>query len=98
VRQINDNQGIIERDPFIRSFIFPVFEELWKQEINEMVLDESKGQKEEQVKGNKNSFEPSKEEEIPDSLESTREEVEKILEEMLDQQNQIKHFNQRKQG
>jgi hypothetical protein len=89
VRQINDNQGIIERDPFIRSFIFPVFEELWKQEINEMVLDESKGQKEEQVKGNKNSFEPSKEEEIPDSLESTREEVEKILEEMLDQQNQI---------
>ncbi|WP_313134637.1 vWA domain-containing protein [Anaerocolumna sp.] len=89
VRQINDNQGIIERDPFIRSFIFPVFEELWKQEINEMVLDESKGQKEEQVKGNKNSFEPSEEEEIPDSLESTREEVEKILEEMLDQQDQI---------
>ncbi len=89
VRQINDNQGIIERDPFIRSFIFPVFEELWKQEINEMVLDESKGQKEEQVKGNKNSFELSEEEEIPDSLESTREEVEKILEEMLDQQDQI---------
>jgi len=89
VRQINNSQGIIERDPFIRSFIFPTFEQLWKQEIDEMMLYKSKGQKEEQVKGSENPFEQSKADEIPDSLESTQEEVEKILEEMIDQQDQI---------
>lgn len=89
VRQINNKHGIRERDPFIRSFIFPTFEQLWKHEIDEMIFDKSKGQKEEQVKGSRNSFEPSKADEIPDSLESTQEEVEKVLEEMLDQQDQI---------
>ncbi|MBY6996905.1 VWA domain-containing protein [Clostridium botulinum] len=89
VKQINKDQGIIERDPFIRSFIFPTFEQLWKQEIDEMMLYKSKGQKEEQVKGSENLFEQSKAYEIPDSLESTQEEVEKILEEMLDQEDQI---------
>jgi hypothetical protein len=88
-RQINNDQGIIERDPFVRSFILPAFEQLWKQEIDEMVFYKSKGQKEEQVKGSENPFEQSKADEIPDSLESTQEEVEKILEEMLDQQDQI---------
>ncbi|OPD37033.1 hypothetical protein AL714_10585 [Clostridium botulinum] len=89
VKQINKDQGIIERDPFIRSFIFPTFEQLWKQEIDEMMLYKSKGQKEEQVKESENLFEQSKADEIPDSLESTQEEVEKILEEMLDQEDQI---------
>lgn len=89
IRQINNNQGIIERDPFIRSFIYPTFEQLWKQEIDEMMFYKSKGQKEEQVKGNENPFEQSKADEMPDSLESTQEEVEKILEEMMDQQDQI---------
>ncbi len=89
VKQINKDQGIIERDPFIRSFIFPTFEQLWKQEIDEMMLYKSKGQKEEQVKGSENLFEQSKADEVPDSLESTQEEVEKILEEMLDQEDQI---------
>ncbi|EPY2304814.1 vWA domain-containing protein [Clostridium sporogenes] len=89
VKQINSDQGIIERDPFIRSFIFPSFEKLWKQEIDEMMLYKSKGQKEGQVKGSENPFEQSESDEIPDSLESTQEEVEKILEEMMDQQDQI---------
>ncbi|NFN85847.1 VWA domain-containing protein [Clostridium sporogenes] len=89
VRQINKNQGIVERDPFIRSFIFPTFQQLWKQEIDEMMFYKSKGQKEEQVKGSENPFEQSESDEIPDSLESTQEEVEKILEEMMDQQDQI---------
>ncbi|WP_027702816.1 vWA domain-containing protein [Metaclostridioides mangenotii] len=88
-RQVNNGQGIVERDPFIRSFIFPTFEQLWKEEIDEMVFYKSKGQEKEQVKGNKNYFEQSSEEEIPDSLESTKEEVEKILEEMIDQQDQV---------
>lgn len=89
IRQINNNQGIIERDPLIRSFIFPTFQQLWKQEIDEMMFYKSKGQKEEQVKGSENSFEQSETDEMPDSLESTQEEVEKILEEMMDQQDQI---------
>ncbi|MBO0524260.1 VWA domain-containing protein [Clostridium botulinum] len=89
VRQINKDQGIIERDPFIRSFIFPTFQQLWKEEIDEMMFYKSKGKKEEQVKGSENPFQQSKADEIPDSLESTQEEVEKILEEMLDQEDQI---------
>ena len=89
VKQINRDQGIIERDPFIRSFIFPTFQQLWKQEIDEIMLYKSKGQKEGQVKGSENPFEQSKADEVPDSLESTQEEVERILEEMLDQEEQI---------
>jgi hypothetical protein len=89
VRQLNNGQGIVERDPFIRSFIFPTFEQLWRKEIDEMVFYKSKGQEKEQVKGTNNPFEQSSEEEIPDSLESTQEEVEKIIEEMIDQQDQV---------
>lgn len=89
VRQINNGQGIIERDSFIRSFIFPAFEQLWKEEIDKMMLEKSKGQKKEGIKGNENPFEESKADEMPDSLESTQEEVEKILEEMMDQQDEI---------
>lgn len=89
VRQINDNEGIIERDPFVRSFIYKTFEQLWKEEIDEMDFYKSKAQKKEQVQGDKNPFEQSEEDEIPDSLEATQEEVEKILEEMLDEQDQM---------
>lgn len=89
VRQINDDEGIIERDPFIRSFIYKTFEQLWKEEIDEMDFYKSKAQKKEQVEGDKNPFEQSEEDEMPDSLESTQEEVEKILEEMLDEKDQM---------
>ncbi|WP_353097692.1 vWA domain-containing protein [Tissierella praeacuta] len=89
VRQINNDQGIIERDPFIRSFIFPKFEQLWKQEIDEMVFYKSKEQQKEKVKGSENPFEQSKSDDIPDSLESTQEEEKKILEEILEQQDEI---------
>ncbi|MBU5314379.1 VWA domain-containing protein [Tissierella carlieri] len=89
VRQINNDQGIIERDPFIRSFIFPTFEKLWKEEIDEMIFYKSKGQQKEKIKVSENSFEQSKADEILDSLESTQEEERKILEEMLEQQDQI---------
>ncbi|MBU5485193.1 VWA domain-containing protein [Clostridium sp. MSJ-11] len=89
IRQINNNQGIVERDPLISSFIFPTFQQLWKQEIDEMMFYKSKGQTEEQVKGSENPFEQSEADEMSDSLESNQEEVEKILEEMMDQQDQI---------
>lgn len=89
IRQINNNQGIIERDSFIHSFLFPTFERLWKQEIDEMVFYKSKGQKEENIIGCEKPFESSKADEIPDSLEATQEEEERILKEMLDQKDQL---------
>ncbi len=36
VRQINSEEGVLERDSLIRSFIYPVFEQLWKEEIDAM--------------------------------------------------------------
>ncbi|WP_077369068.1 vWA domain-containing protein [Anaerosalibacter sp. Marseille-P3206] len=89
VRQINNDQGIVERDQFLRSFIFPVFEQLWKEEIDDMIFYKSKRQQKEKLKGNKNPFEQSEVDEIIDSFESTQEEEEKILEEMLDKRDQI---------
>ena len=89
VRQINNDQGIVERDSFVRSFIFPVFEQLWKEEIDGMIFYKSKGQQKEKLKGNKNPFEQSEVDEVPDSLESTQEEEKRILEEMLDKKDQI---------
>ncbi len=89
IRQINNGQGILERDLLIRSFVFPTFEKLWKEEIDEMVFYKSKGQEKEKIKGSENTFEESNADEIPDFLESTQEEERKILEEMLDKQEQI---------
>lgn len=89
IRQINKEEGIIERDPFIRSFVFPTFEELWKQEIDEMDLQSSIGQKEEKLQEAHGLFEQSQVDEIPDSMESTQQEVEKILEEIADQEENI---------
>jgi len=94
VREINNEQGIAERDTFIRSFVFPIFEQLWKQEIDEMMFYKSKGQQGDRSEGSKNPFEQSEADEVPDSLESTQEEVEKILEEMLDQQDKISDSTQ----
>ena len=98
IRQINDEQGIIERDSLIRSFIYPTFQKLWKEEIDEMMFYKSKAQEKEQVKGSENPFEQSNSDEMKDSLESTDEEVEKILEEMMDQQDQISESVQKCHG
>lgn len=89
ISQINNDEGIIERDPFIRSFVFPTFEELWKQEIDEMELYRSTEQTEENLQESNGIFEQSKSNEKPDSLESTQEEIEKILEEIADQEENI---------
>lgn len=89
VKGINNGHGIVERDPFIRSFIFPIFEKLWKEEIDEMMFYKSNGQQAEQLKGSENPFDESESDEIPDSLETTQEEEQKILEEMLKQQEQV---------
>lgn len=49
-----------------------------------MIFYKSKGQQKEKLKGNKNPFEQSEVNEVPDSFESTGEEEKRILEEMLD--------------
>nr|WP_312503897.1 VWA domain-containing protein [Lacrimispora sp.] len=85
VRQINSEEGVLERDSLIRSFIYPVFEQLWKEEIDAMDFFKSQGASQEQVSERKSPFEQS-EEEKRDTLESTEEEEKTILEEMLDQQ------------
>jgi hypothetical protein len=85
VRQINSEEGVLERDSLIRSFIYPVFEQLWKEEIDAMDFFKSQGASQEQVSERKGPFEQS-EEEKRDTLESTEEEEKTILEEMLDQQ------------
>ncbi|WP_349948261.1 vWA domain-containing protein [Lacrimispora sp. BS-2] len=85
VSQINSEEGILERDSLIRSFIYPVFEQLWKEEIDAMEFFKSQGASQEQVSERKSPFEQS-EEEKRDTLESTEEEEKTILEEMLDQQ------------
>ena len=89
IRQINKGEGILERDPFLRSFVFPTFEQLWKDEIEEMEFSPSVGQTGEPGKGNSPPFEPSPSKKVPDSLESTQQEIDQILEDMLEQQDQI---------
>ncbi|SHK50147.1 von Willebrand factor type A domain-containing protein [Hathewaya proteolytica DSM 3090] len=89
IRQINNDEGITERDNFISSFVFPIFQELWKEEIDNMTFYKSEGQNSEQVQGAESPFDKPNSEEVVDSLESTKEDDEKILEEMLEQQEQI---------
>ena len=88
IRQINHEQGILERDPFIQSFIFPIFKDLWEQEINEMIFYKSKEGKEKSIEAEDNPFKQDDIEEVQESLESTYEEIERILEEMLELQDQ----------
>lgn len=88
IMQINKGYGILERDPFIRTFVFPVFEDLWKKEIDGMEFNKSKGQKKDQGKDYGNSFEESEVDEMKEFLESTEEEIEKLLEELLVEKNQ----------
>lgn len=88
VRQINQGEGIIKRDPFIQSFIYPTFEELWKEEIDEMEFYQSEGKKEGEGRG-EGDFQQAMEDEEADSLESNEEEVEKILNEFLELENEM---------
>lgn len=88
IKQINKGEGILKRDPFIRSFIYPTFEELWKEEIDEMEFYQSQGKADGNSKENKASFEESQTEDKQDILESSQDDVEKILEEMLEEENE----------
>lgn len=88
IREINNSEGILIRDSFVKSFIYPIFEELWKEEIDEITLQKSTTKSSEQVEGIKNPFE-NIDDEMPDSLESTKDDVDKILKEMLEDEEDI---------
>ena len=89
VKQINFGQGIEIRDTFIRSFVYPIFAELWKNEIDEMELYSSKDFETEEIEGKGNPFKKPKTDTDNDSLESDRKEQKKVLEQMKKQQDQI---------
>jgi len=78
IRQINDNQGIISRDPLIKAFIYPTFKEYWLEEINSMDTKDSDD-------GGEKFFEETQKQESKEKLESSRKDVEENLEEILDQ-------------
>lgn len=88
IKQINKEEGILRRDPFIRSFIYPTFEKLWKQEIDDMEFYQSQGKADGNSKENREGLKESQTEVTQDMLESSQDDVEKILEEMLEQENE----------
>lgn len=80
IRQINENQGIISRDPLIKAFIYPSFRKYWLEEVDSMQAKDSSEEGEK-------FFEESQNEDTRDKLESSRKEVEDSLKEILDQEN-----------
>jgi len=85
IENINNEKGIIERDPLIRSFIYPVFENLWKIEIDKMELEESEGIDWEE----KGVSKDDSGEKIDEQMETTRDEEQEILEEMLEKEEEL---------
>lgn len=81
IKQIVDDKGIVERDSYIKSFIYPIFEELWKRDIDEMEFLKSR---EEKIEESKDKSKLEKSDELQDELEISREEEVKILEEIME--------------
>lgn len=86
--EINNNEGILERDSFIRAFLYPIFEELFIMEIDNMEFSKSKSKSEEKTKGD-NPMEVSEDEDLKDSFEATKEEIDDILKEMLEEKENL---------
>lgn len=80
IRQINQDQGVKNRDPLIKAFVFPSFKKYWIEEINSIKTKDSNDDGEK-------FFEESQTETSRDKLESTRKDVEESLEEILEQEN-----------
>lgn len=55
IKEINEDQGILERDPLIKAFIYPSFKKFWLEEIDSMTTrssdSENDGEKNRQAKG-----------------------------------------------
>ena len=85
IKQINRDEGILERDPFIRTFIYPLFEDLWKEEIDNMDFHKSEGQKEGQARGESSVFDDREDDDSKDDFEFNQEDIEEILNEFLEE-------------
>lgn len=81
IKEINEDQGIVERDPLIKAFIYPSFKKFWLEEIDSMTTRSSDG-------GNDGEkfFEESRDESKGSKLESSREDVEESLKELINQE------------
>lgn len=81
IKEINEDQGIVERDPLIKAFIYPSFKKFWLEEIDSMTTRSSDGEND----GEK-FFEESQDESQRSKLESSREDVEESLKELINQE------------
>lgn len=81
IKEINDDKGIVERDPLIKAFIFPSFKKFWLKEIDSMTTRSSDGEND----GEK-FFEESQDKSQGSKLESSREDVEESLKEFINQE------------
>ena len=81
IKEINEDQGIVERDSLIKAFIYPSFKKFWLEEIDSMTTRSSDGEND----GEK-FFEESRDESQGSKLESSREDVEESLKELINQE------------
>lgn len=81
IKEINDDKGIVERDPLIKAFIYPSFKKFWLEEIDSMTTRSSDSEND----GEK-FFEESRDESQGSKLESSREDVEESLKELINQE------------
>ena len=81
IKEINEDQGIVERDSLIKAFIYPSFKKFWLEEIDSMTTRSSVGEND----GEK-FFEESRDESQGSKLESSREDVEESLKELINQE------------
>ncbi|NLI89290.1 MAG: VWA domain-containing protein [Epulopiscium sp.] len=85
IKQINKGEGIVKRDPFIRTFIYPIFESLWKEEIDNMDFHKSEGQKEDKARGENSVFDDIEDDDSKEDFEFNQEDIEVILNEFMDE-------------
>ena len=81
IKEINEDQGIVERDSLIKAFIYPSFKKFWLEEIDSMTTRSSNGEND----GEK-FFEESRDKSQGSKLESSREDVEESLKELINQE------------
>ncbi|MDU5805839.1 MAG: VWA domain-containing protein [Peptoniphilus harei] len=81
IKEINEDQGIVERDPLIKAFIYPSFKKFWLEEIDSMTTRSSDGEN-----NGEKFFEESQDESQGSKLESSREDVEESLKELINQE------------
>ena len=78
-REVQNGEGIEVREDFVRSFIFPEFEMLWRKEIDEMSLYSSSGKESDDVRSERGK---RTDESSNINIDISLEEQEKIIDEI----------------